>query len=136
MITFAVDSKEFRGELLGITQRLYSGEIQRIFLAGARVVATAARRNAPKRTGLLRKAIMASGVRKSTVATRGPSAVAIVNLKKGKRVRAPHGHLVEGGTNKMEGRFFFARAVTESGQRVLDKATSETVKIIEKGLGR
>jgi len=131
MIEFSLSGgSNVQRELVRITKVLFGTEIQKVFLAGARVVAAAARHRAPKRSGLLKKAISANGVSPRMVATRGPAAFAKANIKRG-RVKAPHAHLVEGGTKVAAGVFFFRDAVNASGGAVLSKATSETQKLVE-----
>lgn len=135
MISFTLESDRIQREVNEITKDLYSFEVQKVYLAEARVMAAGVRRNAPKQSGRLRKAVKTQGAKPQTVATRGPSAAVIVNLKRG-AVRAPHGHLVEGGTRFMPAQHFFARAINDSGERALAKVAAETAKIIERGLGR
>jgi HK97 gp10 family phage protein len=111
-----------RAQLEAMTQSLFSEEVAQVYLAAARKLRDAARRQAPVSTwpvisrwtwnkktgeaesqkrmaqGALRRAIIAYKLRSigSKIAG-GPAAKAQVNILRG-RERAPHGHLVEFGT--------------------------------------
>ncbi len=135
MIAFSVGGERFQSECKGIVSALYGFEAQRAYVAGSRVMAADVRRVAPRRKGTLRKAVSFGGVRPSIVATRGPSAQVRVNIKRGSS-KAPHAHLVAGGTRHSQANDFFARATQASGERVIAKIADQTVKIIEKGLGK
>jgi len=136
VIEFSINGDRFSAEMAEISRKLYSFEVQKVFVAAARGVATVVRGNAPRRSGRLRKAVKVSGVRPSVLATRGPSAAALINLKGNRGTTAPHGHLVEGGTKNIAGRFFFAKSVATAGEPAITRAMVATEKIILAGLGR
>ena len=126
------------GEALGkrflsLVDGLYSDEINRVFGAGASLVARTARQMAPKSTpvtqvsfskrrafysvvrttdasGRLRKSIISRAFKRDAVMRFGPGAFAQVNLKvRSGQNRAPYGHIVESGRKKStskSGKFF------------------------------
>lgn len=149
--------EEFVAKLLRVVNTPYDDDANRAFLAAAQLIASAARRNAPQRTGALRKAIIAGSWRRGSDAARrfGPGAYAQVNLLKRYVRTAPHGHLVEGGRKAVSpkrpwknnltgqwvgkrivrgfaGRYFFRRAVQENETAALEKAVSTLQALIEK----
>lgn len=88
---------EFTQKLKGMVESLSTAETYSVFLTGAREIRDRARGEAPRRTGTLRKAIVARSAPRSK--GREPAAFALVNLFRGAN-RAPHGHLVAFGTGE------------------------------------
>ncbi|MGC4050978.1 MAG: HK97 gp10 family phage protein [Paludibaculum sp.] len=149
--------EEFVAKLRRVVDTPYDDDANRAFLAAAQVIAGAARRNAPERTGALKKAIIAGSWRKGADAIRrfGPGGYAQVNLLKRYTRTAPHGHLVEGGRQAVRprrpwkndrtgqwvskrlvkgfaGKYFFRRAVEENETAALEKAAATLQALIER----
>jgi hypothetical protein len=104
---------------LSLVDGLYTDEVNRVFGAAARLVASTAKRLAPQsqaftqvyfnrnrayysvgrttQPGRLRKAIISKSYNRASVMRYGPGAFAQVNLKVGRGNRAPYGHIVESG---------------------------------------
>ena len=191
---------ELRTKLEALTHGLYGEEAARVFLAAARKIRDAARREAPvsswpvvstwkwnakddngklkafpskakwsslfeegerqarRAQGALRRAIIAYQLRKNAAIWGGPAAVAQVNILRG-RDMAPHGHLVEFGTQARRAKNgklmpfpakggrgwlfarevrgtpanpFFRRAIDSAGPAALDAAAKAVKRIIEK----
>lgn len=167
---------ELRTKLEALTHGLYGEEAARVFLAAARKLRDAARRQAPvsswpvisrwngksdKQTrraqGALRRAIVAYQLRRNAAVWGGPAAVAQVNILRGREM-APHGHLVEFGTQARTAKNgkrmpfpakggrgwifarevratpanpFFRRAIDSAGPAALDAAALAVKRIIE-----
>jgi hypothetical protein len=112
---------ELTGRLKALTEGLYSQDAVTVYLAAARRIRDAARREAPvsrwpvasrghvkdgkfsqdsrnRAPGALRKAIVAGAGRRYAEQL-GPAAFTVVNIFRG-RTRAPHAHLVAFGTQE------------------------------------
>ena len=142
-----------RAALGAVADALTAPELRKVYLAAGRLIRDQARRNAPRRTGLLRRSIdtFASKTRDKE----RQAAITWVRLFKGS-VRAPHAHLVEFGTARprssrgkfmrfkdqfggwvsrkvvarMPGSFFFRRAIDSHGIPALQFALNNTDRII------
>lgn len=79
-----------------IRERATSPEARRIFRAKAGKIRDAVRRTAPRKKGILRRAVISFASRRRG-ARSDVAAFARVNVLSG-RIKAPHGHLVEFGT--------------------------------------
>ena len=117
------------------------------------------RRGYQKAPGRLRKAIVAAQFKRAKAQRFGPGAYAQVNLKRSRGVTAPYGHIVAGGRRAavarkgyffwregsgsrqfvktrtvagFAGRDYFQRAVVSRSQAVLDRATEEVRRQIER----
>lgn len=166
---------ELLANLEALTHGLYGDEAGRVYLAAARKLRDAARRQAPVSTwpvvsrvgrgkdkrraaGALRRAIVAYQLRKNAEIWGGPAAIAQVNILRG-RDSAPHGHLVEFGTQPRQARSgkmmpfpakggrqwifarqvkgtpanpFFRRSIESYGPAALDAAAQAVKRIVEK----
>jgi len=129
-------TKELSARLAEITAGMSDATAQRAYLGAAQALAARARANAPKRTGRLRKAIIARSFSDASVMRYGPGAFVQVNLRR-QLTSAPYGHIVESGriaTDKssrkgakvsgFSGRRYFGRAVDTLGLAELEKAAA------------
>lgn len=157
MSSALIGYEELVAKLRRIADSPYDDDANQAFLAAAQVIAAAARRNAPARSGRLRRAIVAGTWRRSSDAKRryGPGAWAQVNLLRRYVRTAPHGHLVEAGRKAVRprrpwrdgpsgrwvapkavrgfaGRYFFRRAVEENQSVALDRAAAKLQEIADK----
>jgi HK97 gp10 family phage protein len=95
-------------------------------MGGALVVRDEAKDLVPVRTGLLKSAIFAAYGDKEA-----PDVLVGVNHKK-----APHSHLVEFGTVKMQAQPFMRPAITATRGKVIAIVADGMKKILEKALPR
>lgn len=136
-------TKEFDDHVRKLVESLSDDETNKVFLAAARAIATAARRYAPrgkhpafsafggrgraqKWPGRLRQAIVAKAFSRAARRKFGPGAFAQVNLKPRMRVTAPYGHIVAGGRQRAVARqgHFFWRSGTGARDFVKTRAVA------------
>ena len=151
---------EVQSALQAVKTSLTAPELRKVYLAAARIVRDAAKRNAPRgkfsrNPGLLKRSITTFASK--TKNKEKQAAITWASIFKGS-VRAPHAHLVEFGTKgprmsksgkpmrfrsasgqwvsaktvaAMPAARFFERAVRSHGTRAIDFALKETELIIQ-----
>lgn len=107
-----------------------STRAQKILLAGGRVLRDEARRRAPfdptRTTG--------THLRDAIIHTRGrwdPANPSIVVMVRRRRRGAPHAHLLEYGTRRMQARPFMRPAVAVVGGRIVEQIARDLARAIE-----
>lgn len=131
MVTLSTDSSEVRERIADIGRALYTFEAQKATESGGRALATLARRNAPGRTGRLKRSIAISRPSAAAIAQKGPAVFVLSRIKRRRSNFAPYAHLVEGGTRRTPARRFFQRALAEGGSAVLAAMSRRMQQILE-----